>query len=285
MSIANEALIAFVLAVEQGSFSAAARVLGKRQSSISESIANLEIDLGVSLFDRRGRQPVLTDAGSRLLPLARQALAAQDTLQQQAQALASGVEARLTLVLSDTYHTGNFETALSAFEQQFPATALECLVGEQEDVLTLIQSGRAQLGILSGDSAVGGDLACVTLAQVATTSLYVAPTHVLAKQNPLSPQDLYTHRQLRLNTYRDVVPADNGGACWYAPSYLLLLEMTQFGRGWAELPDWLVARYASELVALPVQGWPRRQTMRAVWSRQKRLGPAAAWMLALFQQA
>ncbi|MCS6036963.1 LysR family transcriptional regulator [Klebsiella pneumoniae subsp. pneumoniae] len=48
-----------------GSFSAAARRLRKSQSTISTAIANLEADLGVTLFDRATRQPTLTPQGSR----------------------------------------------------------------------------------------------------------------------------------------------------------------------------------------------------------------------------
>lgn len=63
-----EALVAFAEAAQLGSFTAAAKKLGKRQSTVSEAIANLEIDLGVQLFDRSTRSPTLTDAGRALLP-------------------------------------------------------------------------------------------------------------------------------------------------------------------------------------------------------------------------
>ncbi|HCU2193477.1 TPA: LysR family transcriptional regulator, partial [Klebsiella variicola] len=52
MRYSPEALTAFVEAVDCGSFSAAARRLRKSQSTISTAIANLEADLGVTLFDR-----------------------------------------------------------------------------------------------------------------------------------------------------------------------------------------------------------------------------------------
>ena len=52
MRYSPEALTAFVEAVDSGSFSAAARRLRKSQSTISTAIANLEADLGVTLFDR-----------------------------------------------------------------------------------------------------------------------------------------------------------------------------------------------------------------------------------------
>ena len=46
--------------------------MGKAQSRISTAIGNLEIDLGVVLFDRRGKYPILTPEGETLLRESRQ---------------------------------------------------------------------------------------------------------------------------------------------------------------------------------------------------------------------
>lgn len=64
MTPSLEQFKALLAAAETGSFSAAARRLGKAQSVVSTAIANLEIDLGLELFDRSGRYPVLTEAGA-----------------------------------------------------------------------------------------------------------------------------------------------------------------------------------------------------------------------------
>jgi len=80
MRYSPESLQAFVQTAESGSFSAAARALGKSQSTVSAAVANLEIDLGFSLFDRRGRQPSLTEAGQRALAQVREILAASQRL-------------------------------------------------------------------------------------------------------------------------------------------------------------------------------------------------------------
>jgi DNA-binding transcriptional LysR family regulator len=56
-------LRAFLTIVDVGSFAGAARRLGRATSVISYSIANLEVQLGVSLFDREStRRPPLTKA-------------------------------------------------------------------------------------------------------------------------------------------------------------------------------------------------------------------------------
>ena len=64
-------LQAFVATSETGSFSNAARALGKAQSVVSSAVSNLEIDLNVALFSRKKRYPELTEAGKMLLPEAK----------------------------------------------------------------------------------------------------------------------------------------------------------------------------------------------------------------------
>ncbi|WP_258400917.1 LysR family transcriptional regulator, partial [Burkholderia multivorans] len=129
-----EALVAFAEAAQLGSFTAAAKKLGKRQSTVSEAIANLEIDLGVQLFDRSTRSPTLTDAGRALLPHVQRTLEAGAAIDRVAARLAHGEEARLTLVVSDTYQSKRYEETLTALEQRFPALELECQIAEHDDV-------------------------------------------------------------------------------------------------------------------------------------------------------
>jgi len=61
----------FIAAVDEGSFSAAGRKLRRAQSVVSQTLANLEAQLGVRLFDRSARYPRLTEQGRSLLADAR----------------------------------------------------------------------------------------------------------------------------------------------------------------------------------------------------------------------
>src|ERR1700752_1261454 len=63
--------VSSVAAADEGSFSAAGRRLGRAQSVVSQTLANMEAQLGVRLFDRSGRIPALTETGRALLPDAR----------------------------------------------------------------------------------------------------------------------------------------------------------------------------------------------------------------------
>ena len=75
------------------------------------------------------------------------------------------------------------------------------------------------------------------------------------------------------------------GLHWSASSYLILLEMTELGFGWAELPRWVVKRFgAAELKELQVHGWPRSIRVHVIWSRERGLGQAGAWLCNTFLQ-
>lgn len=284
MNLSPESLQAFAQAVALGSFSAAARRLGKSQSTVSEAIARLEIDLGVTLFDRSGRQPRLTEAGQVLLCRVEQVLAASDRLQRVAVELAGGREARVTLALSDAYQSAGYEALLAEMDRRYPDLEFECLLAEREDLIELVDEGRATLALLAAREHYAPELGWATVAERAELGLFVALDHPLARLPRARIEDLAGWRSLALSTVGrpeavdDALPAGDGR--WTAPNYLLLLEMAVHGFGWAELPRWLVNGYAGgRLQELRMPGWPRTQAVDIIWSRRRPLGPAASWML------
>ena len=282
-----EALTAFAEAATLGSFSAAARKLGKSQSTVSTAIAHLEIDLGLLLFDRTSRKPTLTDHGRVMLGKVREILAASDRLDRSASELAGGLEAKLSVVWSDTYQSDRFEPILLAFEEQFPDLEFECLIAEHGDLVSLVQSGRAHIGVVAAQGLYPPDIGSATIVEQSEITLFVAKTHPLASQQDITPELLANFRELRLDTYALENYGEQNGQTlsssrrvWSAPSYLMLLEMAVLGFGWAAIPRWMVARFAvGNLHELVARGWPRRIPVDAVWSRQRSLGRAGTWLL------
>lgn len=76
-------LEAFYWAATCSSFAMAAERVHLSVSSLSKRIAELEASLGQVLFDRGGHRAALTEAGTRLLPLAGELLQQADRLHQQ----------------------------------------------------------------------------------------------------------------------------------------------------------------------------------------------------------
>ncbi|MDN3237584.1 MULTISPECIES: LysR family transcriptional regulator [Pseudomonas] len=285
MNLSIEALESFVHAASSGSFSAAARGLGKSQSTISETIARIEIELDVELFVRGARQLTLTEPGRSLLGYALETLSAIDRLKRHAATLGRGQEAKLTLVLSDTYQQSQYEARLHELDQRYPDLEFECFFAEQADVLDLINQGRANLGLLAAQPEYGPDIAHSRLPYYSSFGLFVSQGHALSQKAVVEPQDLAHYRMLRLSS---VVSSDlddstlpvHSTRCWSTPDYLLLLEMAALGFGWAALPKGLVESHAQGRVhELVMNGWPKQVSVDVVWSRKQPLGPAAAWLL------
>jgi DNA-binding transcriptional LysR family regulator len=89
----------FVAAVDEGSFSAAGRKLGKTQSVITQTIANLERQLGLKLFDRTARKPVIVGHAESLLADARRIVRDVQRLEARARSLVSGKMARIAFAI------------------------------------------------------------------------------------------------------------------------------------------------------------------------------------------
>lgn len=280
MKYSPESLEAFVQTVASGSFSAAARALSKSQSTISNAIANLEDDLGFTLFDRSGRNPILTEHGQRAFAQVQQILAASQRLDELAVRLSQGVEPRLSLAISDFWQADHHENLLNRFEVRYPDIDFECMIAEDADALDLIQAGRVHLGVVRVQPQLPPDLAVARLQVGAQMAIYLHQDHALSQAQQVSEGQLGELRHLRLNTWvqnRDPLPA---GRVWSAPSYLLLLEMAEQGFGWSILPRWLVEQFGHQVLKeLPVPGWPQHIAVDVVWSRRNPPGPAGRWMI------
>ncbi|WP_313326909.1 LysR family transcriptional regulator [Enterobacter oligotrophicus] len=287
MRYSPEALTAFVETVAAGLFSGAARRLRKSQSTISTSIANLEADLGFELFDRSARQPVLTAQGEQVLGYVQSILAASARLDELAVSLTAQTEARLTFVLSDTLNPDVLEDLLSQFDHRFPHTEFECLIGEDEDVIDLLQKERAQIGLTEARDSYPTGIGVTRLPMQTRMAIYVSTTHPLAGLPETQADELHGWRELRLNTYLEREPTLARGPVWSAPNYLLLLSMAVQGFGWCALPCALVDEFAAakSLVQLNVPGWPRTIAIDLLWNKRTPPGVAGSWLRQYLQEA
>lgn len=280
MRYSPESLEAFVQTVESGSFSAAARALRKSQSTISSAVANLETDLGFALFNREARQPVLTEEGRRALAQVQEILAASARLDELAVRLAGEVELRLSMAISDFWQADHHESLLRRFAARYPLIEFECMIAEDADVIDLLQTGRAHIGVVRVQPQLPQEIASSRLQVQAQMAIYIDRQHPLAQQRQVTQTQLNGLRQLRLNTWMQNPPQQTAGTLWSAPSYLLLLEMAEQGFGWSILPRWLVAQFGHQILTeLPVDGWPQSIAVDAVWSRRSPPGPAGRWMI------
>ena len=106
----------FLTVIETGSFAGAARKLGRATSAISYTIANLELQLGVRLFDRENtRKPILTEAGNAILSKAVAVASGIDDLRATVKGLNEGLESEVAVVVDVMLPPARLADAVQAF--------------------------------------------------------------------------------------------------------------------------------------------------------------------------
>ena len=140
-------LAAFVAVAEHGGFSAAAGQLHLTQPAVSKRIAALEQSLQARLFDRLGRQVVLTEAGRALLPRARQMLAEAEAARRALQDLGQDIGGRLSLATSHHVGLHRLPALLRHFTALHPRAALDIRFMDSEQAYAQVLQGQVDLAV------------------------------------------------------------------------------------------------------------------------------------------
>lgn len=106
--------------VQLGGFAPAAKQLNRSQSTISYAIARLQEQLGIKLFEIKGRRAQLTEMGRVLLADAEPHLAGFHQLEQRAYSLASGGESEVKLSVDSIFPNERLFAVLAEFARRFP---------------------------------------------------------------------------------------------------------------------------------------------------------------------
>ena len=153
--VSLDQLRTFIAAAEAGSFSAAGRRLKRAQSVVSQTLANLEGQIGVRLFDRSGRYPKLTPQGQALLADARAVTGGMDVFKARAKDLAGGLEAELSIAVNVLFPTAVLTAAVEDFQHTFANTPLRIAVEGLGAVIEPVLNRHCHFGI-RGPLAMNG---------------------------------------------------------------------------------------------------------------------------------
>lgn len=178
---------ALLLAVEEGSLSAASRKLHYSQSSISRMIQGLESDWGFRLIDRtpRGVQP--TQECRQLLPALKALRRETENLANRVQALRRIEAGKVRIATFSSVATYWLPNMISAFHRDYPQVDFELLIEDYNEIERLVLSGQADLGFLL--LPIASQLECTLLYQ--DPLLAVLPQdHPMAKQRRIPLADI-----------------------------------------------------------------------------------------------
>jgi DNA-binding transcriptional LysR family regulator len=273
-----------------GSFSAAAAALGKVPSALTYTVRQLEADLDVLLFDRRGRGATLTPAGRELLQQGRQLLLAAGQIAAGVKRVAGGWETLLRIAVNGIVDFNRLRPLIEEFRKVSPTTHLafshEVLSGCWEAVT----DDRADLVV--GATGEGTPLA-VAASAIGTAPMgdvrfvyCIAPHHPLASQvEPLAAEVLQQHCAIALADTVRRLEARSAGLLAGQPTITvatleqkILLQLAGTGVGF--LPRVVARRYLDDgsllARAVAING-PDQQAYFA-WRRQNP-GNGLQWWL------
>jgi len=230
----------FAAVVDAGSFSGAARQLDRSQPAVSYAIAAIEAQLGLTLFERGKRKPVLTQAGLAVLAYARRLGQLADELSANAASLTAGLEGALSIMVDTFFPTPPLARALVDLAETFPSVSLDLKVRSRELVLQHVVEGQVGMGVSALDIAWPAGIEAYDFGSVEIVGV-VAPSHLLALHAGRIPTMVLrdslqiTNRASGLDDEaRDV--SINSSRIWRVSGLSAQVELLRNGLGWGYLP-------------------------------------------------
>jgi DNA-binding transcriptional LysR family regulator len=272
---------------EVGTFSGAARRLGRAQSAVSHAVARLEELLDVVVFTRGRRGAAATPEGQAILREARAVLERSDGLLATARSLAAGQEARLAVAVDVMFPRSALLDVLARFQAQFPNTELALHTEALGAVASLVAAGTCELGIGTPIIRRPPGLTGMPLGFIEMVGV-VAPTHALASVDSPTERDVADAVQIVLTDRSDLTDGKDQavlpGRHWRVADLGMKRDLLLQGFGFGGLPSWLVEEdlCRGQLVEAHLPGWMGRRpdyAMHALWRRAEPLGPAGRWLL------
>lgn len=284
-----EQLRVFLAVVDAGSFAGAARRLNRAVSVISYSIANLEAQLGLELFEREGtRKPKLTAAGRVVLAEARALALGIDGLRAKVKGLLDGLEAEVDMAVDVMLPAERLGRVLRAFAEAFPTVSLRLHVEALGAITATVLEREAVIGI-SGPLASGVEgVECIAAGSVPMVPI-AAPGHPLGRMERIAPGEARNHVQLVLTDRSRFTEGQDFAVLsprtWRLADLGAKHALLRQGIGWGNMPLPLVepdlANGTLRRLAMPDhQGGTYR--FSGIWRRDTPPGPAASWLLGQF---
>lgn len=177
-----------------------ANILFTSQSGVSRHIRELEEELGIEIFIRRGKRLLgMTEPGKALLVIAERILNEASSVRRLADLFTNEDSGVLTIATTHTQARYSLPAVIKAFRSLFPEVRLELIQGTPQEIESLLHSGAADIGIASERLSTDPSMVAYPWFRW-YHSLLVPPGHPLIQSNPLTLDDisrwpLITYRQ------------------------------------------------------------------------------------------
>ena len=145
-----------VMTADKRSFARAAEALGTKQSTLSKKVADLEIRLGVKLFERTTNGATPTEASRNVLEAARRIVTDVDNLVTTARAMSYGDQGRLAVGFSSSLTGGNLRGTIADYLLRFPNVQFDAVEADAERLRNALHLRMIDVAITAADISEAG---------------------------------------------------------------------------------------------------------------------------------
>jgi DNA-binding transcriptional LysR family regulator len=279
----------------RGSFSAAAEALDYTQSAISQQIAALEGEAGMTLLQRHPRGVSLTAAGQTLVGHAEGILARLESAEAALGAIAGLRGGRLRMASFPTAGATLMPLAIATFRARYPDVELTLAEGEPEQIAPRLRAGELDLALLFefDGSAMQQE---ITRTELLADPLYLAlpSDHELAKKRKLRLEDLREEAWVQTSNAspcaRHVVRSCHAAGfepnvAFESDDYQTVQGLVAAGVGVALIPELALTVVREDIAIRALSPRPPARQVIAATPAGARLLPAAPAMLAVLSEA
>ena len=184
-----DSLRALVLAVDRGSLSAAAKVLGRSSASVTRAIDSIEERLGAPVLRRTTRSLKLTEAGERYLVVARRVLSDLEQAEQSSTAALAEPQGLLTVTAPVAFGSLHVRPILDDYLMTHANVRANLMLFDR--VVSIVEEGvdvAVRIGHLRDSALIATAVGSVRRFAVAS------PSYLARHGRPRSPADLANHR-------------------------------------------------------------------------------------------
>jgi LysR family transcriptional regulator, transcriptional activator of the cysJI operon len=181
-------LRAFCLVFEMKSFSKAAEAKFLTQSAVSHLIRNLENELGITLFSRRGKTVSPTPAGRLFYAHAKRIMAQYEEMESEIRNRVGSVRGPLHIGATPTIAAYLLPQVFYGFSRQYPGVLIELSDMNSERIIENLVEGRIEIGFLDGKTGHPS----VAAEAIAEDEIVL----IASDDNPLTKIDRPTSRDL-----------------------------------------------------------------------------------------
>jgi DNA-binding transcriptional LysR family regulator len=186
--VSSDMLAAFLKVAEASSVSRAAGELGVGKSLVSKRVAQLEQQVGATLFSRSTRKVVLTPAGEAYAEFARRALAEVGAGEERLRALRSELTGRIRVTATVAWGQRVLAGVMPEFLRLHPAIEVDLNLSDR-----LLDVAFERIDVALRWSAAPAQGLSATPVAVIGWTLVAAPAYLATAGTPLAPAELAPH--------------------------------------------------------------------------------------------